>query len=408
MASLRQSYEDWIDNDPADIDDENPTDEMMANFENQEVKHRKQFQAIVQQAHRFSQSLGVKKLSDEETLSPALAGFVKEGIRFSFSNSDDLMLGSRLTFLSIFIKYAHWIKRDPAHQNTISEYLHEKELELKRHEDFEEVHEDDLAALAEFRTALGLGDSNILSADASTLGDATSLRSAVTPRSAMTPHSQMDSATQSQFEDDESRDTVNDMTVTTPATSAARKSRGSSVGSVRSATQSQFDDDESRDTVNDMTVTTPATSSARKSRGSSVGSVRSILSSVEGSVLSPLYEGGNEDDSGGSPSTPAARSKRSRYDASVVSKQSGYDSSMASPNAYSRTQSTFDGEQSDLESPHKGEQSDLESPHKGEQSDLESPHKGEQSDLESPHQGEQSDLDSPHEGEQSDLESPHK
>ncbi len=46
MASLRQSYEDWIMNDPSDkrsdIDDENPTDEMMERFEREEQEHKDQ------------------------------------------------------------------------------------------------------------------------------------------------------------------------------------------------------------------------------------------------------------------------------------------------------------------------------------------------------------------------------
>ena len=52
-------------------------------------------------------SLGVGKLSDPK-LSPALQGFLKEGIRFAFSTSDDddddLVLGGRLSFLSIMSK----------------------------------------------------------------------------------------------------------------------------------------------------------------------------------------------------------------------------------------------------------------------------------------------------------------
>jgi cohesin complex subunit SA-1/2 len=56
----------------------------------------------------LSASLGVGKLSDKN-LVPALLGFVREGVRFSFSinepgDEEDLPLGSRLTFLLILSK----------------------------------------------------------------------------------------------------------------------------------------------------------------------------------------------------------------------------------------------------------------------------------------------------------------
>ncbi len=51
MASLRQSYEDWIMNDPSDkrsdIDDENPTDEMMERFEREEQEHKDQVSQVL-------------------------------------------------------------------------------------------------------------------------------------------------------------------------------------------------------------------------------------------------------------------------------------------------------------------------------------------------------------------------
>jgi len=334
MASLRESYKDWIDNDPADIDDGNPTDEMMTQFETDEVKHKDLFAKIVEQANLFSASLGAKnkKHLSDEALSTAFAGFMKEGIRFSFSDSEEFMLGSRLSFLSIFIKYVPWVKVDSKHTKAISGYLNEKEMDLRTNEEFHDVHEDDIAALEEFRNALGLGASKILAADASTLDEDRSLQSTATPRSAVTPNSRMDYTANSDNDDDadESRDTVNDLSMLTPATSAARRSRGSSVG------------------------------------GSSVGSTRSVVSSVRSS-LSPLYEEGNEDDS---EESPTAGSKRSRFDDSVVSRQSesviskrsrlddsvlskGSDSRSASPTTYSRSQSTWEGEHSDLESPHK-------------------------------------------------------
>jgi len=39
MASLRQSYEDWMDNEPEDLDCDRPTDAEMAVFEAAELNH---------------------------------------------------------------------------------------------------------------------------------------------------------------------------------------------------------------------------------------------------------------------------------------------------------------------------------------------------------------------------------
>mmetsp|Transcript_4325 Transcript_4325/g.8293 ORF Transcript_4325/g.8293 Transcript_4325/m.8293 type:complete len:1621 (+) Transcript_4325:123-4985(+) len=333
MASLRQSYENWIDSDPADIDDENPTDEMMANFEQEELNHKKAFENILQQANLFAESLGFKnktRLTDA-ALVTALVGFVKEGIRFSFSNSEEFMLGSRLSFLSILVSYAKYIKMNPEHNRMIREYIEERELNLRSHEDFEEVHEDDLSALADFRKALGLGESTIMHADGSTTDYDVSFKSSISQRSAVTPNSRADSAT-----------------------SAGRSLSNS---------------------VKDVSMSTPATSAARKSGVSSAGSIRSIMSSVQGS-LSPLYEEGNDEESeesetftpgagskrslfGGSTRSrqsgfdSSANSKRSRFDNSVNSKLSGYESTADSQLIYSKSQTTLEIDQSDLESPHK-------------------------------------------------------
>jgi cohesin complex subunit SA-1/2 len=333
MASLRQSYENWIDSDPADIDDENPTDEMMANFEQEELKHKKAFENILQQANLLSESLGfkTKKRLTDNALATALVGFVKEGIRFSFSNSEEFMLGSRLSFLSILVSYAKHVKMNPDHKRIISEYIDEREMDLRSHDDFEEVHEDDLAALAEFRKALGLEESTIMRADASTTEHDLSFKGSMSQRSAVTPNSRADS------------------------TSSAGRSRSSS--------------------VKDTSMLTPATSAARKSRVSSAGSIRSIMSSVQGS-LSPLYEEGHDEESEESEQfTPGAGSKRSLFDGSERSRQSGFDSSVNSKRSrfdnsvisklsqyestadsqviYSKSQTTLEIDQSDLESPHK-------------------------------------------------------
>jgi hypothetical protein len=337
MASLRQSYENWIDSDPADMDDENPTDEMMANFEKEELKHKQAFENIVQQSNLLSESLGLKKKRrlTSAALGMALVGFVKEGIRFSFSNSEEFMLGSRLSFLSILMSYVKYVRMNPDHTRIISEYIDEKEADLRSCEDFEEVHEDDLAALAEFRKALGLEESIIPRGDFSTTDIEGS--HSMTQRAAVTPTSRADSATSA----------GNDFT---------QRSRGS--------------------TVNNLSMSTPATSAARKSLVSSAGSMHSMMSSVQGS-LSPLYEEGNdEQDSEESATyTPGAGSKRSLFGGSAISHQSAYDSSVNSKRSkfgnsvlsrqkgyestvdsqliYSKSQTTLEVDQSDLESPHR-------------------------------------------------------
>jgi cohesin complex subunit SA-1/2 len=161
MASLRQSYENWVEEEP-DMENDAPSDEEMKEFEEAEARHKQQFEHLENRAAQFSKKLGVfGKLSDERKLRPALNGFIREGIRFSFSNLDNngedtLVLGSRLSFLSILSKYASWIKRDKPTKKEIQRFIDEKEVEMKNHEEFEEVHEDDLEALAAFRGTLGL------------------------------------------------------------------------------------------------------------------------------------------------------------------------------------------------------------------------------------------------------------
>lgn len=160
MASLRQSYENWVDEEP-DMDNEFPSDEEMKEFEEAEEAHKEQFEHLEQRGTQFSKKLGVfGKLSDDR-LRPALNGFIREGVRFSFSNldsngEDTLVLGSRLSFLSILSKYASWIKKDKQAKKEIQRFMDEKEFELRAHEEFGDVHVDDLEALAAFRKDLGL------------------------------------------------------------------------------------------------------------------------------------------------------------------------------------------------------------------------------------------------------------
>lgn len=156
MACLRQLYDEWIDNEPQDIDDDHPSDEQMVAFETAEKSHKEQFIHVEQLALRLSQSLGVAKL--ENKLIPAIIGFLREGIRFSFSSDedDDLILGSRLSFLPLIEKYLVWIKRLQGAMRELGNELTMREQSLRAHPEFHEVHDDDIKALATFREALGI------------------------------------------------------------------------------------------------------------------------------------------------------------------------------------------------------------------------------------------------------------
>mmetsp|Transcript_11384 Transcript_11384/g.31517 ORF Transcript_11384/g.31517 Transcript_11384/m.31517 type:complete len:245 (-) Transcript_11384:1217-1951(-) len=102
--------------------------------------------------------LGVGKLSPK--ISQGLLGFAHEGIRFAFHGAkgrdDDLIIGSRLPFLRLVGKYSAWIKKDREGLSTIKRYLIENEEAMERDEEFDQVHPDDLKALAAFRASLGM------------------------------------------------------------------------------------------------------------------------------------------------------------------------------------------------------------------------------------------------------------
>ena len=130
-------------------------------FEDEERAHKVIFAKLEHRASQFSQALGVFGKLGSPTLGPALHGFIREGIRFSFSNldangEDSLVLGSRLSFLLLLSKYATWVKKDRKHKSKIQDYVDELEKELRSHEEFEEVHADDLESLAVFRQIVGL------------------------------------------------------------------------------------------------------------------------------------------------------------------------------------------------------------------------------------------------------------
>lgn len=165
MQSLRQSFEEWIDSDPVDeADNYHTTDEEMTQIEEAEKRHKEQFNVLVKQAHRFSQNHGFKK-ADDANISQAMNAFMLEGIKYSFSCSDDLVLGCRLPFLTVLSKYAHWIKKDEKLRGIFNAKMIEEETALKSHDEFDDVHEDDLAAISDFRVALCLGPSDVLIID---------------------------------------------------------------------------------------------------------------------------------------------------------------------------------------------------------------------------------------------------
>ena len=287
MASLRLSYEKWLNNDPEEIMAETLTqgtdDVTMNAFQELEKQHEEQFKTLLNQANKFSTSLGVRKLSDNK-LSPGLLGFMREGIRYSFSGADDLLLGCRLSFLSILSKYSHWIKRNKSQLWEIAQYLHEKETELKRQEideresageDFEGIHEDDLKALASFRSSLGLKESNIFNPDLE--------------------------ESQSQFDTKDSQYSTDAVL------------------------------EESIDAISDINKSL-ASSRAQKLRATSTGSSLSKISSTRNS-LSPLYETEDGDD----------EFAGSNHDSNSELKSP---SSLLSP-TQGDTQSTYDGEQTD-------------------------------------------------------------
>ena len=120
MASLRQSYEKWVEDTP-DLETDFPSEDELKLFEDEEKLHKEAFAKLEHRASQFSQTLGVFGKLGSKQLGPALHGFLREGIRFSFSNLDEngedtLVLGSRLSFLIILAKYASWAKKDKKHK----------------------------------------------------------------------------------------------------------------------------------------------------------------------------------------------------------------------------------------------------------------------------------------------------
>lgn len=154
--------------------------------------HSSKFHAAELLASRLSMTLGVGTISDNR-LSQALLNFMQEGIRFSFEGDanveDDLLLGSRLPFLTILSKYSTWIRKNKSHCEVLGRVLFAKETVLRSHPDFDEVHEDDLRCISDFKESFGLTTSKMrrlsqeLSKTQDESNDETALHATATPGS---------------------------------------------------------------------------------------------------------------------------------------------------------------------------------------------------------------------------------
>jgi cohesin complex subunit SA-1/2 len=291
MACLRTSFEDWLNSEPEEPESDRPTDDEMANYDEAQIKYQEKFQLMEQQASRLSQSLGVGKLSDPKLKKPLL-GFVREGVRFSFSTDvpgeEPLMPGGRLIFLSLLTKYASWIRRNKDQRSTLLEDLDERENELRVDPEFVDVRQDDLQALEQFRKALGYA-----------VFDA----KATSPRSTATSHHSMDG--------EESGDEGGvDSGSAGPSSSSSkvrgRLSRASSIGSARSSrlstTQSSLsplpEEDGPRSSPDDDEDLSPSPGKFRKVAGSQRSGRSSIRSNLSVSSIGrsgTIEEGSGED-----------------------------------------------------------------------------------------------------------------
>lgn len=75
---------------------------------------------------------------------------------FAANGEDTLVLGSRLSFLLLLSKYSTWMKKNKKSKAEIQKYIDQLELGMRNHEEFDEVHEDDLDALQKYRQSVGL------------------------------------------------------------------------------------------------------------------------------------------------------------------------------------------------------------------------------------------------------------
>lgn len=272
MASLRQSYENWVDDTP-ELDSDRPSEDEMIEFENEEKHHKEQFENLEHRASQFSQTLGVFGKFSSAKLGPALNGFMREGIRFSFSNIDEngedsLVLGSRLSFLLLLSKYAQWAKKNKKNKAEIQDYVDELETNLCDHEEFEDVHNDDLECLASFRQTLGL----------KALPEPKSGASVISSKSGRSARSGASVASGfSHLDDDESLDSVGDSISKLPSpapstgrSAGSRASRASRISStlptLPEAEKEESPDGDHSDSDTHFSESPPLSSSKKRSQ----------------------------------------------------------------------------------------------------------------------------------------------
>jgi hypothetical protein len=128
--------------------------------------HYENFESIAQHAGRLAASIGIGKSRDQR-LANALKGFILEGIRISFSrkniqnpDGEMLPLGSRLLFLRVVSKYltVSNVRRDKEFRAFLAKFFNEKETELREHPDYDDIYEDEIKVMQEFRSLSDIGD----------------------------------------------------------------------------------------------------------------------------------------------------------------------------------------------------------------------------------------------------------
>ncbi|GMH66554.1 hypothetical protein TL16_g04458 [Triparma laevis f. inornata] len=155
MASLRSTYEDWQNTQPEDLASQ-PTEEEVERYTEEEREHEDKYNGIRTQASKLSSSLGVTKLSNPK-MSPAMVGFVREGLRYAFScpkndagEDDQEQFGDRLSFLGAVKPYLSWIKKEVGGRMEIEGEYSTREREFKTNLFFQDdVHGEILKAFGD-------------------------------------------------------------------------------------------------------------------------------------------------------------------------------------------------------------------------------------------------------------------
>jgi hypothetical protein len=165
MTCLRQAFEKWVNSEPEEFESERATEEQLAELEESEKLHSEMFQTTVQLAYNLSRCIGVAGNIKDKKLADSLVTFLKEGIRYAFEGDqkgdDELVLGSRLPFLGLLGRYSNHIKKDKSKLAEICDHLDQKIEDLRSNPEFEEVHDDDLNFIDEYRESLGLKQTNL-------------------------------------------------------------------------------------------------------------------------------------------------------------------------------------------------------------------------------------------------------